>query len=168
MLRRLRDCTPILIRPIRPDDKALLARGLTELSPESVQRRFLSPKTRFTGAELRYLTEVDGHDHVAFVAESPSEPGHLIGVGRFVRLPEDPAAAEAAIVVADPWQGRGVGSLLSTELAEAARRHEVLRFTATMQSDNLPAQRLMQRLTSHLERRHGGSGVSELVVDLAA
>ena len=38
---------------------------------ESVQRRFLTPKRSFSRAELRYLTEVDGRDHVALVAEYP-------------------------------------------------------------------------------------------------
>jgi RimJ/RimL family protein N-acetyltransferase len=166
--KRLRDGTQILVRRIRPDDKGLLARGLQQLSELSVQRRFLSPKPSFTRAELRYLTEVDGHDHVALVAESPTQPvRRLIGVGRFVRLREDPEAAEVAIVVADVWQGRGVGSALARELAARARGLGIKRFTATMAADNLPAQRLMEKLTAHLERRQGGSGVSELVLDLA-
>ena len=42
-----------MIRRIRPDDKELLARGLQELSPTSVYRRFLTPKRRFTASELR-------------------------------------------------------------------------------------------------------------------
>jgi acetyltransferase len=167
--KRLRDGTQILVRRIRPDDKELLARGLQQLSELSVQRRFLSPKHSFTRAELRYLTEVDGHDHVALVAESPTQPvRRLIGVGRFVRLREDPEAAEVAIVVADVWQGRGVGSALARELAARARGLGIKRFTATMAADNVAAQRLMEKLTAHLERRRGGSGVSELVLDLAA
>ena len=41
------------IRPIRPEDKALLSWGLTNLSEASVHRRFLAPKPRFTAGELR-------------------------------------------------------------------------------------------------------------------
>ncbi len=122
MLRRLPDGTPLLTRPIRADDKRLLERGLANLSETSVQRRFLSPKPRFSGAELRYLTEVDGVNHMALVAERPTQPARgIIGVARYVRLPEDPQAAEVAIVVADSWQGRGVGSLLAEELGRRAR-----------------------------------------------
>ncbi|MEA2363736.1 MAG: hypothetical protein QOD71_2881 [Thermoleophilaceae bacterium] len=169
MLERLPDGAPILIRPIRADDKRFLEDGLRHLSPESVHRRFLSPKRSFSRSELRYLTEVDGRDHVALVAEYPGEPvRRLIAVGRFVRLPRDPDAAEVAIVVCDDWQRRGVGSLFAERLAAEARRHGIRRFTATMASDNVPAHKLMRRLTRHLEERHTGPGVSELVMDLAA
>jgi GNAT superfamily N-acetyltransferase len=169
VIERLPDGAPVLIRPIRADDKRMLTDGLRRLSDESVQRRFLTPKRSFSRAELRYLTEVDGRDHVALVAEHPSGPvRRLIAVGRFVRLAEDPHAAEVAITVADDWQGRGLGSMLSEQLAAEARRLGIRRFTATMAADNVPAHRLMARLTDHLERHHVGSGVDELVPDIAA
>ncbi len=167
MFKRLRDGTPVLIRPIRPDDKHLLVEGLEHLSELSIQRRFLAPKTKFSQAELRYLTEVDGEDHVAFVAETVAGR-RPVGVGRWVRLVEEPRTAEAAIVVADEWQGLGAGSILAEGLADAARAHGVARFTATMLSDNRPAQKLMAQLADHLERRQEGPGVSELVAELAA
>ena len=169
MVKRLRDGTPILIRKIRPGDRHFLALGLRNLSALSVQRRFLGPKPKFSRSELRYLTEVDGHDHVALVAESPAQPvRQLIAVARFVRLPEDPEAAEAAILVIDSWQGRGLGSLLARELAARARGLGIKRFTASMASDNLPALRLMETLADHLERGPSQDGVSELTLDLAA
>jgi RimJ/RimL family protein N-acetyltransferase len=169
VIERLPDGAPVLIRPIRADDKRMLTDGLRRLSDESVQRRFLTPKRSFSRTELRYLTEVDGRDHVALVAEHPSGPARrLIAVARFVRLAQDPDAAEVAITVADDWQGRGLGSLLSEQLAADARRVGIRRFTATMAADNVPAHRLMARLTDHLEQHHVGSGVDELVLDIAA
>ena len=169
MLKRLPDGAPILIRPIRADDKRMLVNGLRQLSDESVQRRFLTLKRSFSRAELRYLTEVDGRDHVALVAEYPGEPvRRMIAVGRFVRSQDDPYTAEVAIVVADDWHGRRLGSLMVDELAAEARRHGIRRFTATMASDNVAARRLFARLTRQLELRHVGGGVSELVLDLAA
>jgi GNAT superfamily N-acetyltransferase len=158
-----------VIRPIRPDDKGMLADGLRRLSPESVQRRFLTPKRSFSRAELRYLTEVDGRDHVALVVENPYDPvRRLIAVGRFVRLHDDAEAADVAFTVADDWQRHGIGSLLGEHLAHAARNRGIRRFTATMASDNVPARRLMAKLTEHLEQQHVGGGVDELVLDLAA
>ena len=169
MLERLPDGAQILIRPIRADDKRFLEDGLRQLSPESVHRRFLSPKRSFSRAELRYLTEVDGRDHVALVAEYPGEPvRRLIAVGRFVRWHDDPEAAEVAIVVADDWQRRGVGSLFAKRLATRARLSGIRRFTATMASDNVAAHKLMDKLALHLHEQHVGRGVSELVGDLAA
>ena len=163
------DGAPVVIRPIRPDDKGMLSDGLRRLSPQSAQRRFLTPKRSFSRAELRYLTEVDGRDHVALVAENPVDPvRRLIAVARFVRLHDEPEAADVAFTVADDWQGRGLGSLLGRHVAHSARNRDIRRFTATMQSDNVPAHRLMAKLTNHLEQRHVGSGVDELVLDLAA
>ncbi len=168
MLKRLPDGTEILIRPIRPDDKGMLEQGLHNLSETSVQRRFLTPKPSFSRSELRYLTEVDGRNHVALVAERPNAPVRaLIGVARYVRLPDDPEAAEVAVVVADHWQGRGLGTLLVDELAPRARARGVRRFTATMASDNAPAHRLFEKLARHAEEhRHGA--VTDVVTDLAA
>ena len=158
-----------MIRPIRAEDKRMLADGLRRLSPESVQRRFLTPKRSFSRAELRYLTEVDGRDHVALVAEDPTDPERrLIAVGRFVRLQHEPEAADVAFTVADEWQGRGLGSVLGVHLAHLARNRGIRRFTATASSDNRPAHRLLQKLTRHLQQQHVGGGVDELVLDLAA
>jgi RimJ/RimL family protein N-acetyltransferase len=169
VIELLPDRAPVLVRPIRADDKRLLSEALRHLSPESTQRRFLAPKQSFTRAELRYLTEVDGSDHLALVAESPAEPvRRLIAVARFVRLSDDPEAAEVAIVVGDHWQRRGLGSLIAAQLAREARRRGIRRFTATMAADNVPAHRLMEKLTHHLEQHHVGGGVDELVLDLAA
>ena len=169
VLKRLPDGAPILIRPIRADDKRMLENGLRQLSAESVQRRFLTPKSSFSRAELRYLTEVDGRDHVALVAEYPAEPvRRLIAVARFVRLANQPDAADVAIVVADDWQRRRVGTTLAELLAARARGLGIRRFTATMAADNEPAHKLMRRLGDHLERQHVGHGVDDVVLDLAA
>ena len=158
-----------MIRPIRPEDKGMLADGLRRLSPQSAQRRFLTPKRSFSRAELRYLTEVDGRNHVALVAEYPCYPvRRLIAVGRFVIDPANPDAAEVAVTVADEWQGRGLGSILGEHLAHLARNREVKRFTATMSSSNRPAHRLMEKLTKHLTQHHVGGGVDELELDLVA
>jgi GNAT superfamily N-acetyltransferase len=169
VIERLPDGAPVVIRPIRPEDKGMLSDGLRRLSPQSAQRRFLTPKRSFSRTELRYLTEVDGRDHVALVAEYPCYPARrLIAVARFVKLADRPDAAEVAVTVADEWQGRGLGSLLGKHLSHLARNRGIRRFTATMASENTPAHRLMAKLTEHLEQHHVGSGVDELELDLAA
>jgi RimJ/RimL family protein N-acetyltransferase len=163
----LTDGTELKVRPIRQDDKHGIASGLSRLSERSIYRRFLSPKTGFSAAELRYLTEVDGHDHVAIVIEDPEDPGELIAVGRWVRLADDPTSAEIAITVADCWQRRGLGSLLASVLGDEAARHGVRRFTATMSAENTAALRLLEKAADHLELQRNGS-VDDAVVDLAA
>ena len=167
-IETLHDGTKVLVRPIAPDDKEQLAEGLRRLSPATVQKRFLSPKASFSRAELRYLTEVDGHDHVAFAVERLDYPGMIVAVGRWVRLHDRPDTAEVAIVVADQLQGLGVGSVLADRLAASALEQDVRRFTATMLSENRAAHALMTRLDGHLAARHSGTGAEELVVDLIA
>jgi GNAT superfamily N-acetyltransferase len=167
VLTRLPDGTPIYIRPIRPDDKALIVIGLEQLSEESRFKRFLGPKHRFTDAELRYLTELDGIDHVAYVALRGDAPKELVAVARLVRSAVDPSAAEIAVVVGDAWQRRGVGTLLGDLLATAARDRGVRWLTATMAADNVAAHRLFDHVSTQL-RRHRDGPVDELWADLAA
>ena len=50
----LRDGTPVLVRPVRPNDKDLLRQGFDRLSPASRYRRFLAPVDELSEAELRY------------------------------------------------------------------------------------------------------------------
>jgi RimJ/RimL family protein N-acetyltransferase len=163
----LSDGSRFEVRPIRPDDKPRLADGLSRLSPESVRRRFLTPKPRFSSMELRYLTEVDGYNHVALVAAPAEQPDRIAAVARFVRLADDPAVAEFAIVVADSYQGRGLGRELAMRLTERARELGVRRFTATTQADNVAAQKLIEAIAGHLEYVRQGA-VTEVVAELAA
>jgi GNAT superfamily N-acetyltransferase len=166
VLTRLADGSPIYIRPIRPDDKGLLAAGLARLSEASRYKRFLGPKPRFTDAELRYLTELDGVDHVAYVALRGDAPKELVAVARLVRSVENPAAAEIAFTVADEWQRRGVGKLLGRLLATAARDRGIRYLTATMAADNVGAHRLFNHVSTQLREWHDGP-VDELWADLA-
>jgi RimJ/RimL family protein N-acetyltransferase len=160
--------TRVLIRPIEPGDKDRLVNGLRQLSEESIRKRFLAAKPRFTKAELRYLTEVDGINHIALVAVLECHPEQLVAVARCVRLPDRPGTAEMAIVVGDPWQRQGLGRELATRLADAALAVGVRRFAATMLGDNEAARRLMRTFSRRLQEGWVGSGVREVLVELAA
>jgi GNAT superfamily N-acetyltransferase len=152
------------VREIRPDDKPLISAGFARLSPQSVYRRFLSAKPSLSAAELRYLTEVDGVDHYALVALSgPS----IVAVARFVRLRDDPAAAEVAVTVCDELQGRGVGKALGLVLADAARERGIRSFTADILAENVPARRLMRALDERLAASREGP-VDHMIAHLAA
>ena len=168
MLVSSRQGTPIEIRPIEAGDKELLERGLRYMSPATLRKRFLAAKPRLSPSELRYLTEIDGDSHVAFIAVLADRLDHIVAVARYVRLPADPATADAAIVVGDPWQRRGLGRRLAIMLADAARLQGIERFSATMLSDNPAALRLMQKLTDRLHAGRHEWGVREVVAPLAA
>jgi RimJ/RimL family protein N-acetyltransferase len=162
---RLDNGTEIVIRPIRPGDKALLADGIARLSPRSARFRFLAPKNRLTTAELRYLTEIDFVDHYALVAVLADDPRRAAGVGRWVRHIEDPGAAELAIVVADDLQRQGLGTTIVHALADAARARGIARFTGIALTENIAARRLFARLSPEPAIRVEGA-TYELSADL--
>ena len=166
MLQRLADGTRILIRPIQAGDKARLEAGLARLSAETIRRRFLAAKPRFTRRELRYLTEIDGYDHIALVAVRFDDPDSLVAVARAIRLPDRRDTAEMAIVVADPLQGHGLGTLLARRLSAAARSVGIRHFAGTMLPDNEPARRLMMHIAAALEDDHVEQGLREVLVAL--
>ncbi len=165
MSLRLLNGVEIVLRPIRPDDKHLLAEGMAHLSERSAYQRFLGYRHDLTEEELRYFTEVDFVDHVAYLAHPPEAPDLLLAVGRWVRLRDDPEVAEIAFVVADDLQRLGLGTALAETLAQAARERGVKRFVATMLPDNLAAHRLFARVAQQREITSDG-GLHELLGDL--
>ena len=150
------------MRPIAPDDKAMLQAGVAALSPESAYGRFLTGKSSLTPAELRYLTEIDGIDHIALVVLD--RDGGMVAVGRMVRDKTRPDTAELAVVVCDAWQRRGIARTLTRELT---LRSGVDRVSGTMLATNRAALALMRGI-GPLERSAMSSGVREVVARVGA
>jgi len=117
----LRDGTTAELRLISPDDRPLLEQGLSEMSVESRFARFGSGISNLRASELRYLTDVDQVNHVAWGATIDEQPA---GVGRYI-LGSGPDA-EIAIAVVDRFQRRGLGRTLFEALVASARASSVL------------------------------------------
>lgn len=116
-LDRLPDASSLVVRAISPSDADSLVAFHESLSPETVYLRFFSVHPHLSPAEVERLTHVDGSDRLALVALDGST---LTGVGRYERLATDPRTAEVAFVVADRYQGHGIGSMLLHRLAAYA------------------------------------------------
>jgi RimJ/RimL family protein N-acetyltransferase len=166
MLLTLKNGTRVRIRPVEPGDKPRLQRALGRLSRESARRRFLAAKPVLSAGELRYLTEIDGVEHLALLAVLADDPDQVVGVARCVRLEPGGEMAEFAIVVGDGLQGEGLGTVLAAALADAACRVGIRRFSATTLADNEAVQRLLETLAARLEQRSQSGGVVELVAEL--
>jgi RimJ/RimL family protein N-acetyltransferase len=151
----LRDGSTVLIRPVGSSDAPLLTDGFARLSARSRRLRFLGPKTALSDAELRFLTNVDHHDHEALGALNPAD-GRGVGIARYVRDASDPRAAEIGLTIVDDWHGRGLGRELLARLSERARQEGVCRFTATVSYDNVPMARLLLSLDAVLTGRDHG------------
>ena len=159
----LRDGSQVQIREVRGSDAPLLADGFARLSARSRQQRFLSPKHSLSAAELRFLTEVDHHDHEAIGALNPAD-GRGVGIARYIRAPDDPQAAEIAVTIADDWQGRGLGTELLARLSDRARQEGICRFTATVAYGNAAMATLLQNMGAELAGHDHGT--VDYVVDL--
>lgn len=162
----LRDGSTVHVRPISPEDKAALSQAFDLLGEESRYRRFLSAVKRLDSRALEYFTEVDHVSHEALVAFDPDD-GELVGVARYVRLAREADTAEVAMVVADGWTGRGLATVLLSELKTLAQAAGVVRFVATCLSFNRDATRVLTSLgPTQVTAREGG--VDELSIELSA
>ena len=133
----LRDGTRLALRCIEPHDKQRLRDGIRHYSPQTLYRRFFAPVTELSAEQLKFLTEVDQVDHVAWLVvdeDHPEFPG--VGVARWVRLPDDPAVAETALIVQDAYQGRGIGTLMFAVLNETARAGGVTTLRSMVLGEN--------------------------------
>jgi GNAT superfamily N-acetyltransferase len=162
----LSDGSRVLIRRLRSSDSELLLRGFRRLSPESRYRRFLAPTPELSDGTVRYLVEIDHHDHEALVAVD-EECNEGVGVARYVRNPARPSAAEVAVTVVDDWQGRGLGTLLLEAITMRAREEGVDTFTALMLVGNKQMMDLLQRLGAVRVVDHA-AGAVEVEVHLPA
>jgi GNAT superfamily N-acetyltransferase len=146
----LKDGTPVQIRPIVPGDAPHLQAFHTRLSPESIYLRWLSAHPVLSEAEARALSAVDYTSRMAFVAVLPeaSAPGapHIVGVARFgVVDPAVPAEAEAAVVVEDAYQHRGLGTHLLRRLLEYSRAQGIHTWVAEINAENARMMKFIQR-----------------------
>jgi acetyltransferase len=107
----LKNGTIIHIRPIRGEDEPALRRFFESLSEESVFLRFGQRRINMPHDHLARLCQVDYDRDLAFLAIVPGDEENIIGDMRINRF-SDLESAELSFVVADEWQGKGVGSLL--------------------------------------------------------
>lgn len=143
----LRDGTQVAIRPIRPDDAPRLQALHQRLSPQSRALRFLSIRSELPQDEAIRLATVDYQSRMAFVATC-AEKGEerIIGVARYAAQgPASPHEAEAAIVVEDKYQGRGLGTRLLEILIDYARAHSIKTFVAEISVENSQMMRLIHQ-----------------------
>jgi len=163
----LRDGTSVRLRPIVPEDKALLVEGFRRLSPESRYRRFMAPIEELTADQLRFLTEIDYADHFAWVALDLDAAGHPgVGVSRYVRIPDEPEVAEPAVTVVDDYQGRGLGTLLLEALGAVALENGITRFRGHALEVNRPIREVLEAMGA--TTAHDSPGMLRIEVDLPA
>ena len=155
------DSGAVGFRGIESSDADRLMRFHEALSTETIRRRYFSRHPHLKDSELVHLTSVD---HVAREAVVAIVDDEIVAVGRYERL-DDPSVAEVAFVVADPWQGKGLGHQLLQRLAEAATAVGIRSFVA----DSLVENRRMLGVflsSGFVVRSHTSDGVTTVEIDL--
>jgi GNAT superfamily N-acetyltransferase len=122
-IERLRDGTPVLIRPLQPEDRQREEDFIRHMSPTARRFRFLGDFREASPALIDQLMNVELPGRMAFVALL-HDNGKLreIGVSRYSAAGDD-KHCECAVTVDEEWQHRGLGVLLMRHLIEVARKH---------------------------------------------
>src|SRR5215207_4410097 len=154
----LRDGTPVVVRPIRPEDEPLMVKFHGSLSEQSVYMRYfhmLGLDQRTAHERLTRICFIDYDREMALVAErTDPETGEkeIMGVARLSRRGGVTDEAEFSVLISDSFQRRGLGTLLVGRLLEIGRAEGLRRITADILFENYPMQRICQKLGFHLHR----------------
>jgi acetyltransferase len=155
---QLTDGTRVLIRPIRPDDEPAISAFHHTLSDQSVFLRYsavLKLDVRIAHERLSRICFVDYDREIAFIAESENDRS-ILGVGRLAKIPNT-SEAEAAFIVSDSVQRRGLGAALLDTLIQFARDESLSGIRATFLSENTPMRKLFERAGFQISERLGES-----------
>lgn len=167
---QLKDGTPVIIRPIRPEDEPQMVKFHETLSDRSVYLRYLHTmklSQRVSHERLTRICFIDYDREMALVVEhNKQETGEreILAVGRLQKL-NGTSGAELAVLVSDAWQGKGIGPELVSRLIDIARDEKLDRIQADVLADNSVMQRILSKSGFKLHREIGDPTIAaELVV----
>lgn len=143
---QLADGTNIKIRPIRPEDASIEQSFVRELSAQSKYFRFMQGLNELTQQMLVRFTQLDYYRELALIAVLEQDDVETeLGVARYI-MNADGKSCEFALVVADKWQHRGIGSQLMRALVDAARQRGFREMNGEVLSNNSNMLKLTQSL----------------------
>ncbi len=161
---KLKDGTPVTIRPIRPEDEPLMVQFHFTLSERSVYLRYFCSLSLTTRVEHERLVRIcfGSYDRgFALVADrkNPDTGQHeVLGVGRFSAI--NRGEAEAAVLVSDRWQAKGLGTELLAGVARVAREEKFQRLCGEILRDNLATQAIFKKVGFKLRATEDPSSVA--------
>jgi len=156
----------LVVRPVRHDDGELEEAFVRALSLESRYRRMLSGGTKVTPEWIDSMTHIDYHRHMAFaITTSIDGVEQFVGVGRYVA---DAAtlSADVALVLADAWQGQGLGRRLFATLLEHAQTAGVREAVGVVLATNKAMLRLARSMGFAVTAEPGDAAVVRISRDL--
>jgi acetyltransferase len=151
---RLRDGRTVILRPIRPEDEPLWAEMFRNFSEESIRFRFFQILKDAPHETRVPYCNIDYDREIAIVPELTEEGSkRILGVAR-VSIEPDGKKGEIAFIVADPWQGLGLGTKMVDYVLEICADMKLETIYAIMLADNYRAVGLMKKMgftVKHME-----------------
>ncbi len=147
---KLADGTPVVIRPIRPEDEPLTIDFHTSLSEETVHLRyfgFLKGEALITHERLVQVCYGDYDREINLVAEriqAGRNQRQIIAIARLIKS-YGANEAELAIVISDDWQGKGLGTKLLRDLLEIGCTEGLERIVGYVLPENYVMQRICRK-----------------------
>jgi len=142
----MRDGTPVLLRPMKPEDEPLVADFLRQCSDDTIYFRYFKLIKKWTHEMLIRFTQNDYDRELGLMAVGqPPSPEVMMGVSRLV-MDANRKTAEFAVIVADPWQGQGLGPKLIERVIAIARDQEVRVLLADVLTQNQPMLDLAKKM----------------------
>ena len=151
----------IFLRPAKISDEPLLKEFVYSLSDQSLYRRFISRRTDMPHEFLQKFVIIDYAGEMAiFAVLEHAQKEEIIGVGRYY-TDKNTHTAEAAFVVRDDFQKRGIGTELLKYLTYLAQKQGLLGFTAEVLVENKPMLHVFQKMGFDIQKSIS-AGVFEL------
>jgi acetyltransferase len=139
-------------------------RSSRDFLPKRAANRLLGGSKAITREYIESLVSVDFSRDMALAAATMLDGETLLGMARYIR-DRSGDAAEFAIVIADAWQGRGIGRRLLAKLIEAAGRRGVKRLYGDILATNRPMLELARKLGFELGR-HEDATITRALLNL--
>jgi acetyltransferase len=161
----------ISIRPLRRTDLDIESAFVEGLSRETRYNRLLGGAINISRAYIEQLTTIDYSRDMAFAAIVMTENSEvLIGVARYVMntgTADFPAPSEFAIVIADAWQGRGIGRHLLQKLIDVARGRGVPQLYGEILATNHAMLTMMRKLGFQMQRHPQDATIVRAALNLS-
>jgi len=160
---RTRGGVAYLVRPLRPEDLEREFEFVRGLSAQTLYNRLMYAVQEPTDALLRPLVNIDYQQHMALAALMERDgDDRIVGVARYAVEPDN-LLHEFAVVVADEWQGQGIGRTLLTDLFNYASQHGLRRLVGTV----FPGNERMLTLARHLGLKVNTSTADSSLITLS-
>jgi acetyltransferase len=146
----MRDGTIVVIRPIKAEDEILGQAFHASLSDRTVYMRYLSPmllNARIAHERLARVTHNDYDREIALVVEGDEDGKRAIfGIARLSKMRGTDEEGRMTMLIADLYQGKGLGKELVTRIIKIGRDEKIKRITSMIARENEPMKKLCQSM----------------------